>query len=81
MSRRRADVDARHVMTRTSERLSAATVLYLVALLGVALAIGPALGLGFVASVTVTAVVALLAHERTVVTHWREAPVRLAGPR
>lgn len=57
------------------------TVIRLVVLLGVALALGPALGLGLLPSLVLAAVVALLAHERRVVADWRAAPMRLTTPR
>ena len=69
------------MMNSNHAGMSAATVLRVVALFGIALAIGPAFGVGLSTSLLVTALVALLAHERTVVSHWRQAPGRLAAPR
>lgn len=65
-------------MIRTTD--NAPFILRVVMLLGVALAIGPAFGLGLATSLLVTAVAALAAHERHVIGTWRAAPGRLTTP-
>lgn len=69
------------MMKTTTDQLTAPTLLRVVMLLGIALAIGPAFGLGLSTSLLITAVAALLAHERRVIGDWRAAPARLSTPR